>query len=71
MPARLISLLVRPTTPPLWLGIVVAATVITVETVVVHQLDRVAPKNAFGAVFLLGVPAVSPRCGIAQSVMTT
>ena len=39
MPARLISLLVRPTTPPLWLGIVVAATVIAVETVVVHQLN--------------------------------
>ncbi len=71
MPARLISLLVRPTTPPLWLGIVVAATVITVETVVVHQLDKVAPQNAFGAVFLLGVLVVSARWGFALSVMTT
>ncbi|MFC9762031.1 ATP-binding protein [Rhodococcus jostii] len=71
MPARLISLLVRPTTPPLWLGIVVAATVITVETVVVHQLDKVAPHNAFGAVFLLGVLVVSARWGFALSVMTT
>ncbi|QYB06609.1 DUF4118 domain-containing protein [Rhodococcus sp. USK10] len=71
MPARLIALLVRPTTPPLWLGIVVAATVITVETVVVHQLDTVAPQNAFGAVFLLGVLVVSARWGFVLSVMTT
>ncbi|AII08548.1 MULTISPECIES: GAF domain-containing sensor histidine kinase [Rhodococcus] len=71
MPARLISLLVRPTTPPLWLGIVVAATVIAVETVVVHQLNKVAPQNAFGAVFLLGVLVVSARWGFALSVMTT
>ncbi|MFC0451250.1 DUF4118 domain-containing protein [Rhodococcus jostii] len=71
MPARVISLLVRPTTPPLWLGVVVAATVIAVETVVVHQLDKVAPHNAFGAVFLLGVLVVSARWGFALSVMTT
>ncbi|SED08781.1 Histidine kinase-, DNA gyrase B-, and HSP90-like ATPase [Rhodococcus koreensis] len=71
MPARLIALLVRPTSPPLWLGIVVAATVITVETAVVHQLDTVAPQNAFGAVFLLGVLVVSARWGFVLSVMTT
>jgi hypothetical protein len=32
--ARLMSLLVRPTTPPLWLGLVVAMSLIVVET---HQ----------------------------------
>lgn len=37
----------------------------------VHQLDTVAPQNAFGAVFLLGVLVVSARWGFVLSVMTT
>ena len=40
MRARLMSLLVRPTTPPLWLGAVVAASFIVAETLLVRLLMR-------------------------------
>jgi signal transduction histidine kinase len=68
---RLMSVLVRPTTPPLWLGILVATSLIAVETLLVYLLKQVAPENAFGAVFLLGVLVVSARWGFGLSVMTT
>jgi signal transduction histidine kinase len=71
MRARLISVLVRPATPPLWLGVVVAASLIAAETLAVHLLMRVAPENTFGVVFLLGVLVVSARWGFGLSVMTT
>lgn len=60
------SLLVRPTTPPLWLGAVavVAASFIVAETLLVRLLMRIAPGNTFGAVFLLGVVVVSARWGV-------
>lgn len=69
---RLLALLLRPSTPPLGLGIAVAALLITVETLLVYQLREIAPQNAFGAVFLLGVLVVSAgwdlRLGVATSV---
>jgi signal transduction histidine kinase len=65
------SLLVRPTTPPLWLGVVVATSLIVVETLLVHLLKQAAPQNAFGAVFLLGVLVVSARWGFGLAVTTT
>ena len=68
---RLMSLLVRPTAPPLWLGIVVAAVVIGVEALVVHQLRNIAPESTFGAVFLFGVLVVSAGWGLGLAVMTT
>jgi signal transduction histidine kinase len=68
---RLMSVLVRPTTPPLWLGILVATSLIAVETLLVYLLKQVSPGNAFGAVFLLGVLVVSARWGFGLSVMTT
>src|SRR5882757_6369328 len=55
MRARMVSLLLRPTTPPLWLGVVVAASFIVVETNVVIMCKDVAPMSAFGVVYLLGV----------------
>jgi signal transduction histidine kinase len=71
MRARLMSLLVHPTTPPLWLGVVVAAAFIAVESVLVYMLERVAPENTFGAVFLLGVLVVSAGWGFGLAVLTT
>ena len=65
------SLLVRPTAPPLWLGVVVGASFVVAETVLVRLLMRLAPGTTFGAVFLLGVLVVSARWGFGLSVMTT
>jgi signal transduction histidine kinase len=59
--ARLVALLVRPTAPPLWLGVVVAASVLVVETLVVYRLMRLAPENTFGAIFFLGILLVSAQ----------
>ena len=68
---RLMSLLVQPTAPPLWLGAVVAAVFIVVETILVRLLMGVAPGNTFGVVYLLGVLVVSARWGFGLSAMTT
>ena len=65
------SLVLGPTTPPLWLGIVVAASLIAAETALVHHLRQLATGNAFGAVFLLGVLVVSARWGFGLAVATT
>jgi signal transduction histidine kinase len=72
-PARswLMSLLVRPAAPPLWLGVVVAASFIVGETLLVRLLMRIAPGNTYGAVFLFGVLVVSARWRLGLSVMTT
>lgn len=63
--------MVRPTAPPLWLGVLVAAGFIAAELVLVEQLKRVAPENAFGAVFLLGVLVVSAGWGFGLAVATS
>jgi signal transduction histidine kinase len=68
---RLMSLLVRPTAPPLWLGIVVAVSFIAAETLLVRLLMHGAVGNTFGAIFLLGVLVVSGRWGFGLAVMTT
>jgi len=69
--ARLLALVVRPTSPPVWLGIVVAAAFICAETLLVHQLQRIAPENAFGVLFLVGVLVVSAGWGFRLAVATT
>jgi signal transduction histidine kinase len=69
--ARLLALVVRPTAPPVWLGIVVAAVFITAETLLVYQLRQIAPENAFGALFLLGVLVVSAAWGFRLAVATS
>jgi signal transduction histidine kinase len=71
MRARLMSLLVRPTAPPLWLGVVVAASFIVGETLLVRLLMHIAPGNTFGAVYLLGVLVVSARWRFGLSLTTT
>jgi PAS domain S-box-containing protein len=52
-------------------GIVVAAAFIVGEIVLVHLLKRVAPENAFGAIFLLGVLVVSAGWSFPVAVATS
>jgi signal transduction histidine kinase len=66
-----VSLLLRPTRPPVWLGLVVAASFITVESVLVLLLKQVAPGNVFGVVFLVGVLVVSAIWGFGLAVTTS
>ncbi|MCW2686862.1 MAG: domain S-box [Mycobacterium sp.] len=54
-----LSMLVRPTAPPLKLGLVVAASLIAVETLVLYPLKQIAPENTLGVVYLLGVVVVA------------
>jgi signal transduction histidine kinase len=61
MRARLLSLLLRPTPPPLSLGLVVAASLIVAETLVLYPLTRNPP--APGAVYLLGVLVIAVGWG--------
>src|SRR6478672_9859678 len=56
---------------PVWLGLVVAASFIAVETVVVLLLKQVAPGSAFGVVYLVGVLVVSTVWGFGLAAMMT
>ncbi|CAN5165121.1 hypothetical protein BH09ACT8_BH09ACT8_09700 [soil metagenome] len=69
--SRFLTLLLRPTARPIGWGIVVAISFIAAEVVIVHQLKRVAPDNAFGAIFLLGVLVVSAGWGFGLAVATS
>ncbi|WP_231988742.1 ATP-binding protein [Mycobacterium sp. 1274761.0] len=68
---RLLAMVVRPSAPPLWLGIIVAAAFIIAETLMVHVLREVASNTAFGALFLLGVLVVSAGWGFPIAVATS
>lgn len=59
---RVVSWFLRPQAPPLWLGIVVAAGLIALETLLVLALERFTDENAYGALLLLGV-LVTRRIG--------
>jgi PAS domain S-box-containing protein len=69
MRARLMSLLSRPTTPPLWLGLAVAASFVAAEALLVHLLKHVAVGMAFGVIFLFGVLVVSTVWGFGLAVL--
>ncbi len=69
--ARLVGLLVRPTAPPLAAGIVVAASFIAAETLLVYLCEKTFPGMPFGVVFLLGVLVVSAGWGFGLAVSTT
>ena len=71
MSARLVGLLVRPTAPPLGVGITVAASFIAAETVLAYMLEKIFPGMPFGVVFLLGVLVVSAGWGSGLAVSTT
>jgi signal transduction histidine kinase len=68
---RLLALLIRPTPPPLLWGVVTALSFIAVEVGIVHVLKQIAPDNAFGAVFLLGVLVVSASWGFGMAIATS
>jgi signal transduction histidine kinase len=67
---RVLALLVRPTPPPLWAGLAVAAGLIAVETVVVVLLKHFAPTEIFGTVYLLGVLLVGMGWGFGLAAIT-
>lgn len=69
--ARPLALLLRATRPPVWLGLVVAAAFIVAESVVVLLLKQVAPGDAFGVVYLVGVLVVSTAWGFGLSATTS
>jgi signal transduction histidine kinase len=68
MRTRLLSLLLRPTSPSLTLGIVVAASLIGAETLLVYVLKQIAPMSPFGVIYLLGVLVVSTVWGFGLSM---
>jgi signal transduction histidine kinase len=66
-----LAVVVRPAAPPIWLGIVVATAFIAAETLLVYQLRQIAPENAFGALFLLGVLVISAGWGFRLAAATS
>ncbi len=68
---RLTTLILRPSSPPVAWGAVLAGALIGAEVVVVLLLKRLAPENAFGAVFLFGVLVVSAGWGFRLAVATS
>jgi signal transduction histidine kinase len=59
--AQLRSLILRPTPPPVAVGVVVATSLIVAETLVVYPLKQVAPPDSLGVIYLLGVVVVAIR----------
>jgi signal transduction histidine kinase len=68
---HLVSWLLRPADPSVMVGLVVAASLILAETVLVYLLKRTAPEMAFGVVYLLGVLVVSAEWGVGLATMTS
>ncbi len=71
MSGRLVGLLISPTAPPVAVGIVVAASFIVAETLLVYLLERVVPEMTFGVLFLLGVLVVSAWWVFGLALATT
>ena len=68
--AHVLSLLVRPMTPPLAVGLGVAASLLLVETLLGFLLSRVAPEGTLGVVYLLGVVVVAIGWGFSLAAAT-
>jgi signal transduction histidine kinase len=62
------SILLRPTAPPLSVGIVVAAVAIVIETVLVLVLRHFVRHEAFEVVYLLGILTISMIWGLGLAV---
>lgn len=62
--ARWQSLLLRPAAGSVTLGLVVAASLIGAEALLLYLLERLAPADVYGLVFLLGVLVVSTWWGV-------
>jgi signal transduction histidine kinase len=70
MRTRPLSLLMRPTPPPIAPGIAVAVAFIALETLVVYPLRQVASEIALGGIYLPGVLVVSTIWGMALGTAT-
>ncbi|WP_245908739.1 DUF4118 domain-containing protein [Mycobacterium neglectum] len=70
LPRGLLTALVRPTTPPLSVGVAVAVAFIAAETLLVYRLKQVGPE-AYGAIFLLGVLVISAGWGFGLALATS
>jgi signal transduction histidine kinase len=68
---RMLSLLVRPTAPPMWLGLLVAAAAISAETLLMSVFKRLAPMDNFGVVYLLGALVVAIGWGSGLAAVTS
>ncbi len=68
---RVLSLLVRPTAPPMWLGLLVAAAAISAETLLMSVLRNLAPMDTFGVVYLLGALVVAIGWGTGLAAVTS
>jgi signal transduction histidine kinase len=68
---RVLSVLVRPTAPPMWLGLLVAAVAICAETLFVVVLRTLAPMDTFGVVYLLGALIVAIGWGTGLAAVTS
>ena len=69
--ARLLSVLLRPTPPPLALGLVVAAALVVAETLVLYPLRHVAPVGSLAPLYLLGVMVVATVWGFWLALATS
>jgi PAS domain S-box-containing protein len=65
-----VSTLMRPTAPPIWLGFVVAALLIVIETVAVVYLRQLTGKP-FGTLYMVSVLVVSTVWGFGLSAITS
>jgi hypothetical protein len=65
-----VSLLMRPTAPPIWLGFVVAALLMVIETVAVVYLRQLTGKP-FGTLYMVSVLVVSTVWGFGLSAITS
>jgi signal transduction histidine kinase len=67
----MLSLLVRPSAPPMWVGVLVAAVAISAETLLVIVLRTLAPMDTFGVVYLLGALVVAIGWGTGLAAVTS
>jgi len=69
--ARALSVLLRPTPPPVSVGLLVAAGLIALETLIAYPLRQVAPATSLGVVYLIGVLIVSTAWGAPLGALTS
>jgi signal transduction histidine kinase len=67
----MLALLLRPSAPPMMVGVAVAAAFITAETLLSFVVRQLAPGSACGALFLFGVLVISAGWGIRLAVATS
>jgi len=71
MRPSLASVFVHPGAPPLKWGLVVAASLIVAETLVLYPLERIALENTLGVVYVLGVVVVAIGWGFWLAAATS